>query len=446
MFVSTLGFWATMLLVVCTSLLPRAVIKYVQQLLFPSDTDLLQETQYIKSTMQEIGALSPQAIKLPVQDMIDKDHVTRSHENLPAIVVEKEEHPTDGFATPTNEDGLPRHKTLSASKKTIHKSSDFKHKVQRASQYFNKHIPHLDSKHKPHRAGSLVYMGTNSKEVANSGFCFSQDEGMQDIITPRRAVLDVIEENAVPKMKKRQPSLVPKLRNLSRSFQTVFGIQVIVKPTSTPHNSANYTGDQVPPEDQNQPDGTTKESSSVPPSTDHLGDSPPANAAPAMPNSRSDNFLSGFKQAFRIPSREHGELHAEPRGLHTHHGHGVKKHHGSAGSIHKKAKKDGHSPENPELIIQVTSPPSNHIENSSQGQTQNSTKFAGPDSEAHLLSTSLTPSLSIQPHDHRAELSQAPQLKIDLPPPELSQLDMFPPEDTEIPTAGEKEPDSTKKD
>ncbi|KAJ3321129.1 hypothetical protein HDV06_004582 [Boothiomyces sp. JEL0866] len=422
-----------------TNLIPRAVIKYVQQLLYPSDTDLLQETQHIKSSIQEIEALSPQAVKLPVQDVPDKDHVTRSHDNLPAIVIEKEEHPTDGFATPTaKEDLLPRHKTLSAGpKKTIHKSSDFKNKVQRASNYFNKHLPHLEPKHKPHRAGSLVYMGSNPKEVTNNGFAFSQDEGMQDIITPRRAVLDVIEENEVPKMKKRQPSLVPKLRNLSRSFQTVFGIQPNIKPTSTPNNSTNSgVGNQDSPEANVDPN--SRKPSSVPPSTDQITVDPVSGSqtsqtSSVIPSSKSDNFLSGFKQVFRIPSRDHGDLHGnlENRALHAHHGHGVKKHHGSHNSLHNKPKKEEESPDAPEIVVQVASSPTGN-EKSVQNKDQNSdSKLLGPESDIQLLSSSFNPSLATPrisanvEQDHRPQLSQVPQLSIHLPSPGLSQIELI---------------------
>ncbi|KAJ3254954.1 hypothetical protein HK103_006751 [Boothiomyces macroporosus] len=421
-FISTVGFWASMLLVVITSLIPRAVIKYVQQLLYPSDTDLLQETQYIKSTIQEIEALSPQAVKLPVQDSVDREHVTRSHENLPAIVVEKEDHPLDGFVSPKG-DVVPRHKTLSAGrKKSIHKSSDFKHRVQRASQYFNKHLPHLESKHKPHRAGSLVYMGANCKEVTNNGFAFSQDEGMQDIITPRRAILDVIEENAVPKMKKRQPSLVPKLRNLSRSFQTVFGIQPNVKPTSTPNNSANSALGN--PESVEQAlDGGARKLSSVPPSNDQIpaDSAPEENSTLAIPNSRSDNFLSGG----------HGDLHGnlETKGLHAHHGLGVKKHHGSNTSIHKKGKKEAESPENTEIVIKVTSVPDINEETKVQSNDQSS-GAQSLEAESGMQSQSVSnPSIAANAEANlRPHLSNVPQLSLHLPSPGFSQIELLPEE------------------
>ncbi|KAI8924346.1 hypothetical protein BC831DRAFT_466093 [Entophlyctis helioformis] len=76
------------------------------------------------------------------------------------------------------------------------------------------------------RASSLVFMGDNGGLVANTGFAFSQDSGMSDVITPTvRTRIDVNGGDVRRTTRKgRSPSAADKLRNLSSRLQNVLHI------------------------------------------------------------------------------------------------------------------------------------------------------------------------------------------------------------------------------
>ncbi|KAH6588459.1 hypothetical protein BASA61_005914 [Batrachochytrium salamandrivorans] len=106
-------------------------------------------------------------------------------------------------------------------------SSVIKTSVNRASQFVRR-IAHPIPAHgvqlnRATRASSLVYMGENGGQVCNTGFAFSHDSGMCEVITPTtRTLLDG--SSRTPKRipgKSRAPSNTGTLRNLSNRLQNV---------------------------------------------------------------------------------------------------------------------------------------------------------------------------------------------------------------------------------
>ncbi|KAJ8330941.1 phospholipid transporting ATPase [Batrachochytrium dendrobatidis] len=109
-------------------------------------------------------------------------------------------------------------------------SSVIKTSVNRASQFVRRIAHPIPSPgvqlSRSARASSLVYMGDNGGQVANTGFAFSHDTGMSEVITPTsRTTFDVSRRTTkrIPG-KGRAPSNTGTLRNLSTRLHNVLHI------------------------------------------------------------------------------------------------------------------------------------------------------------------------------------------------------------------------------
>ncbi|KAJ2995854.1 hypothetical protein HDV02_000371 [Globomyces sp. JEL0801] len=267
-----------LILIVFVSLLPRLLIKYLQQQDHPSDTDILQEMHKFKTKAIDIHAhtgtetlsMTEKTSKgffdsfVTSRSKTDLAGIAKSHSrnDLDQLHKAKADSPekelvhieSDGFGTPTSK--LPKiHLTKSPlnnlkefGKESSHPledhgrqssiSSVIKSGVQKASQFFK--TKHLDERPKTQRAGSLVYMGSGKEAVPNTGFAFSQDCGMEDIITPRRMALDPIQEDTPEDDESKKKEIGPsRLRNISKSIKSVLGINLLL---TSSYRSLNNLG------------------------------------------------------------------------------------------------------------------------------------------------------------------------------------------------------------
>ena len=249
-----LSFYAGMLAIILLALIPRLALKFFQQTFFPSDADLVLEMQEgSKAFVPSHHSLSldmESSTHRSMEVSKQKGPITRSIENILKVVPHALVSGTpkkaivDGFepenvplsamapevsAASTNLAGTKRVSSSADAPKSEEKpifpnfGQALNESVHKASMFFKHLLPEAKEK-QSHlgKASSIVYMN-GGKEFSNTGFAFSHDAGMQDIITPNRLCLEPIREDNVLAVSKRKrfPSLVPeRLRNLSRTIQS----------------------------------------------------------------------------------------------------------------------------------------------------------------------------------------------------------------------------------
>jgi uncharacterized protein (DUF983 family) len=299
-------FYLGVLLTVVIALGPPYVLQYVKTTLYPSDTDIAKEIIYLhkdydwdsctigKSTIVKSGAShieSSPAVGTgskckPSRQLGEaaSSMFRRSDNNLivlkkgkseelmsnigkrapsasarPSYSKNEEPHvhtpaSCDGFSAPPSgpkqkqKQDMARQASLG---NVIKKAGDF---VKRFKTPSNVPFPRLTT-----RGSSLTYMGTNGGNVANTGFAFSHDTGMRDMITPT-SLGPVREDEENVENLESQPRLAPgssaaRLRRLSTRIQTALRV---TQPTSasrsveahslmmnTPPNAGDLSGQRT---------------------------------------------------------------------------------------------------------------------------------------------------------------------------------------------------------
>jgi glutaredoxin-related protein len=222
---STPIFYAAVVLLVILGLLPKMAIRYVQQNIFPSDTDLLLEIQKYIWDGHGLGFMEPQVPKqgtsksMSESKSLDEMNKKQKIEFTPVI---------DGFGHTPMKDTAALSPVIAMKKSQSLNPNEIDGEKGRKPSFsgvfktgMSKIVQTLKGeKPKIHRSGSIVYMGGTGIAIPNTGFAFSHDQGMEDIITPRTAKLEVLEEEPIHEKKKRY-SQQSKIRNFSKSIQNV---------------------------------------------------------------------------------------------------------------------------------------------------------------------------------------------------------------------------------
>jgi Phospholipid-translocating P-type ATPase C-terminal len=236
---NTPNFYLVFFLAVAMCLLPKFVIKFTQQTFSPSDTDILKEAQ---ANMKSIAAEEAPA----EEDIVSFDsspHASTGSGGTTSASPEKPKlyiNSTDGF------EGEPISKTPISGQwpKTMSpgssldtssnhdRTSSIQQVFQKGVHFFNR--LKNEPKNRPkiaHRSSSIVYMNGKSRQgIANTGFAFSQEPGMQDIITPHRETIED-DKGSIGKINK-----FAKLRNISNSIQSIFGLGISRNNTPVPRD------------------------------------------------------------------------------------------------------------------------------------------------------------------------------------------------------------------
>ncbi|KAJ3335428.1 hypothetical protein HDU91_002193, partial [Kappamyces sp. JEL0680] len=253
-FIPSPSFFFVVVIITTLSLLPRLLIKFAQRMVYPNDIDIIQEMQKQEETLKMKGSYKESDSSVSRSGDFSskfKDFLTKSGNHVasgahtiplkdavPGIESPRIQTPVgdDGFEKP-HEPGAEHRLRLDIKKPTDvadlddrHRQSSigqaFNEKFHKAGQFFKQLIP--ERKAIPEvapvatKGSSIIYMNGN-KESENTGFAFSHDPGMQDIITPMRVTLEPINENQEEHhvKRKRFPSLVPdRLRQFSRTIHT----------------------------------------------------------------------------------------------------------------------------------------------------------------------------------------------------------------------------------
>ena len=243
-----ISFFAIILVIVVLSLLPRLIIKYTQRILYPTDTDLLQEiqnssktnvpqsnisinfTEKMKHFLVRAGDLHPLRLN-PLPKTVTPEIKPQSPINadgFEVVPVEIENielpEPKDDFVGESSLGKMEKNAALSESMENVKKpfGKVINKSVQKAGLFFKHLLP--DKPSNPGmltKGGSIAYM--NGNVVENTGFAFSHDAGMQDVITPIRFELPDIPEEPLPssgQKRRRFPSFVPdRFRQFSKNLK-----------------------------------------------------------------------------------------------------------------------------------------------------------------------------------------------------------------------------------
>lgn len=213
------SFYAILAIMTAMTLIPRIIIKYCQQILYPSDTDLLREIhrngRKVAPVALEVGVDSIPTITIKDTDTasIKLPDLAQSINSLWKSAV------TDGFGfkgsisrSNTNQSGSKHTRTIS---------------VTKAVQFATQFVKSLAPKVKTEKRVSVVYMGTPDREgVPYTGYGFSQDRGMVDtIIANSNEEAKDGSPGELNDRRARYPNLAQsKLRNFSNSIQSLLGI------------------------------------------------------------------------------------------------------------------------------------------------------------------------------------------------------------------------------
>ncbi|KAI8906959.1 hypothetical protein EDD86DRAFT_210177 [Gorgonomyces haynaldii] len=276
----TPSFYAGVVLMVVLSLLPRPIFKYLQQQLQPTDTDIIQEIAklHAKEDINQVFENRANQIHRTIgtvdhshlshyteQSHVDAHDQSQAHteqdvasslENLqetkqlkpledksmsrsksdhklhkerkkkPSNVPLHAEHPsTDGFGTEIRRRPKTLQEMNDEQKSRPPSSSSFGHAFKKAGDFVKRLTTKEPQTGRIHRGASLVYMGDNGGQVANTGFAFSHDTGMEDVITPMRTHLEPLKEEDESEPKKRpQSSASMRFRNISTRITSVLGL------------------------------------------------------------------------------------------------------------------------------------------------------------------------------------------------------------------------------
>jgi hypothetical protein len=171
---TTPAFYAIFIVVCVLCLIPRVTIKYIQIQLSPNDTDLLQE--YQKYTSARVSS----------EEELDEAGGTSGHSSQGNSNISRNSYgveQTDGFDTSSHKRAQSISSALQSGMSKLLKNF-LPDKQERAQKPITQ------------RKGSIVYMADPRREnILNTGFAFSQDQGMRDIITPSQVSLEEIDYN-----------------------------------------------------------------------------------------------------------------------------------------------------------------------------------------------------------------------------------------------------------
>jgi phospholipid-translocating ATPase len=222
------NFYLAVILMSFVSMLPILVFKFTQQLLYPSDTDIVREIQALHKHYDWVSGpiASFQTIQGPKTEQsgvssflngsasklsASEDKKAASSSNMVKIKMDKKAS-SDGFGDNqhSNKRRFPKLLGEAEINRSRPPSSGLGNAIKIAGDFMKK-ISGND-KHKVGRHSSLVYMGKDGGLRPNTGFAFSHDTGMEDVITPKGRLMPVLEEPA------RKPA---KLRNISDKLSYV---------------------------------------------------------------------------------------------------------------------------------------------------------------------------------------------------------------------------------
>ena len=239
----TLSLVLIIIIVVALSLLPRLVIKFSQRMMFPNDTDILQEYQqygssdvhsslvtfdlhhHIKDLLAKTTAENTTKPPSPAKDLTRKQSVPQNIVNA------------DGFESSIVPEAIDP-KTEELKNIVIAETEKYRaasigqvinEKVQKAGVFFKTLLPERNAPSYPmKKKGSIAYMAGDREMVENKGFAFSHDAGMQDVITPLQMTLPPIPEDnshlSSHFKRRRFPSFVPdRFRQFSKKAMQKLG-------------------------------------------------------------------------------------------------------------------------------------------------------------------------------------------------------------------------------
>lgn len=326
------SFYIIIISVTCLALIPRVTIKYVQQTLYPEDTDIVLEMQeccmseqMCESNIGEVDMRSGDSYSKSNLDSISNNLLPKP--GALAGIFEKIAKPkfyNDGFeahpapAPPSTSADVPvPHKTRTTDLieqdekyfgQSIHKS------VHKAGLFLKHLLPGQDKQIPLVKACSIVYMNGNMESL-NTGYAFSHDGGMQDIITPHRMNLEPIDENGLTNChpiikRKRFPSLVPtRLRHFSRTIQSALGQSALGKSAK----SVTKSSESVGPE---KPTSLSGEFLQLPPVGPSSRKITPSSSVSTSIHDNVDSIIKGGRAKSNLASvlnkeltKSHGELH-----------------------------------------------------------------------------------------------------------------------------------------
>jgi phospholipid-translocating ATPase len=231
-------FYLNVLVILIVAFMPRIIIKYIQQVNYPTDTDLLQEHQKISKNKRSDHIRTeppenPDSLAVPAAESYFKPIMINQGPPKVKINTSVPSPVSDGFSpripepSKASEDfhSVNESEKLHSSKENVHTRAPSRNSalligVQKVVKIIkgagDKKFGRLG------RGASLMYMNGRGA-VPNTGYAFSQDTGMADIITPLSEFPDELPE---PETKKLQ-NTTAKIRNISKSLQGVFKIRGI---------------------------------------------------------------------------------------------------------------------------------------------------------------------------------------------------------------------------
>lgn len=239
-------FYFSVLISVIVALGPIFILKYCQQYFYPNDTDIIKEILSMNKDYDwEKGLLGKNdSVKMKTESqsisVIDSANAIRKTQHLgeiPYFIRKSAEHlmkirktfsseelnkqPRHPLGVRNNKKELPMHSTISSDgfgfcpcvKEKQKTNNQFEHAnyhktsanemrqnslgnvMKKAGGYFAKKLkPSSGAFTKlAFKGPSLTYMGNNGGQVINTGFAFSQDTGMTDLIAPK-TLPTIIEE------------------------------------------------------------------------------------------------------------------------------------------------------------------------------------------------------------------------------------------------------------
>jgi phospholipid-translocating ATPase len=278
-------FYTTLILLVFVGLLPNMAVKYAQQMMKPNDTDVLLEFQKLVWKGDDVLGVLPAEDK---EDTLKKgltlsksfDQISKEKQDFVPVMDGFGHSPMQPASSSPTASAAAMKKSQSLNPQDIDSDRPRKPSFSNALKSgMTKIVKSFkgDTKTRVHRAGSLVYMGGQGLAVPNTGFAFSHDQGMEDIITPKRTHLEVVEEEPTLE-RKRRISHQGKLRNFSRSIQSVFRSY-----TRSIHSVQDEDKPNSPTASQDLP---TQQGHSLPPlggqSTSHPPPFVPLNTIPSV--------------------------------------------------------------------------------------------------------------------------------------------------------------------
>jgi hypothetical protein len=236
-------FYLGVFICIVVSFLPIVLIKFIQQSLYPNDTDIIKEIIHLhkdynweefnvdrqngafpKESQPFVSNTKESKSMLPIRSSIkptdrnivktSKSDDKLSNMHTPHLTLgSKKDDPQsscDGFATLQNN----AHLQGRANGDNFTLPTSLGKAIKKAGGFFSKKMKGKF----PIIGPSLTYMGKDGGEVPNSGYAFSQDTGMRDLITPFQAVFPIIEEE--------ETAVLEKKPKKNRSFSSLIRMHI----------------------------------------------------------------------------------------------------------------------------------------------------------------------------------------------------------------------------